>query len=276
MTYRMKDNLKDLDKYLGAYPYDTWKQWKELINHIVPPLVERCSPLCGYVQSALELEHCDDASRPRGRVEVSKRKRTSGLTIEEREEQLLPDLKPKPGTELRFTKLPNKRYPEGASPAEITKHSLDTTYALDKLLDSLKLPMELIGEIQLAFVAFLVGQSLDAFEHWKKLVSLICGADTAIAQRRSIYIEFLKTLEVQLQHVPEDLLCDIVVSNNFIYDSLRRLFANIEANSEVDGRLKSYSIRLRERLSTKFLWDFSHLQDETDDEAPVVVSFDNK
>lgn len=46
---RLKKNLKDLDKFLGCYPYDIWKQWKDLTNHITPSLVERCSPICGYV-----------------------------------------------------------------------------------------------------------------------------------------------------------------------------------------------------------------------------------
>lgn len=270
---RLKDNLKELDRYLGAYPYDIWKQWKDLTTHITAPLVERCSPLCGYVKSALELEHCSDASRPRGGEFCTKRrKRSSALTLEEKEEELLPDLKPKPGTELRLSKLPEKHYPDNATPTEITRHSLDSTYALDTLINSLPLPMEIIGEMQLAFVCFLVGQSLDAFEHWKKLVCLICSADRAISQRRAIYVEFLKALEIQLKHVPEDILCDIVVNNNFVYLNLRKLFGNIESNSDIDGRMKSYVVRFAERLSVKFLWDFSNLQDEAEDEAPVVVS----
>ncbi|CAK9797196.1 Protein AAR2 homolog [Anthophora plagiata] len=271
---RLKDKLKDLDRFLGCYPYDIWKQWKELINHITPSIVERCSPICGSVRSALELEHCSDATRPRGGQSNPEKKRRSGITMEERENELLPDMKPRPGTEVRFSKLPDKNYPDGASPTEVTKYSLDSSYALDTLLNKLTHPMEIIGEVQLAFVCFLVGQSFDAFEHWKKLVSLICGADCAILQRRAIYIEFMIALEVQLVHVPEDILCDIVVNNNFIYCNLRKLFANIESNSELDGRLKSYTSRFRERLSTKFAWDFSDLQEEAEDDAPVVVSLE--
>lgn len=80
----------------------------------------------------------DDASRPRGTEVSRKRKRGVTLTVEEKEEQLLPDLKPKPGTELRLTELPQKFFPDNASPAEITKHSLDTSYALDMMLQKLK------------------------------------------------------------------------------------------------------------------------------------------
>ncbi|CAL7952286.1 unnamed protein product [Xylocopa violacea] len=271
---RLKSNLRELDRSLGCYPYDIWKQWKELTNHITPTLVERCTPVCGFVRSALELEHCTDAARPRGGESNPKKKRRSGITVEEKEDELLPDMKPKPGTELRLSKIPDKQYPDGASPTEVTKYSLDSSYALDTFLNKLTLPIEIIGEMQLAFVCFLVGQSLDAFEHWKKLVSLICGADYAISQRHSIYIEFMKALETQLMHVPEDVLCDIVANNNFIYQNLRKLFANIELNSKLDGRLKSYTTRFSERLTTKFFWDFSNLQEETEDDAPVVVSLD--
>lgn len=271
---RLKDNLKDLDRFMVCYPYDVWKQWKELTNHITPAIVERCSPVCGFVRSALELEYCSDALRPRGGTPTPKRRRTGGLTVEEKEKELLPDMKPRPGTELRLSEIPDKHYPDGATPTEITKYSLDASYALDSVLNKLTPPMEIMGEMQLAFVCFLVGQSLDAFEHWKKLVSLICGADCAISQRRSIYIEFMKALEIQLTHVPEDILCDIVANNNFIYQNLRTLFANIEINPELDGRLKCYASRFRDRLQTKFSWDFSNLQDEAEDDAPVVVSLE--
>lgn len=89
-----------------------------------------------FVRSALELVNHDDASRPRGSETSRKRKRA--LTIEQKEEQLLPDLRPKPGTELRLTELPEKFYPDDASPAEITKHSLDTSYALNTMIQKLK------------------------------------------------------------------------------------------------------------------------------------------
>ncbi|XP_011697701.1 PREDICTED: protein AAR2 homolog isoform X2 [Wasmannia auropunctata] len=272
VVQRLKDNIKELDRYLGPYPYEILKPWTKLTNGITASLVARCSPLCGYVRSALELEHCSDASRPRGGESDSKRRRSGRLTVEDREEQLLPDLKPRPGTELRLTEISDKRYPDDATPSEITRHSLDSSYVLDTTLKKLREPIEIIGEMQLTFICFLAGQSLDAFEQWKKLVSLICDVDNAIPQYHSIYMEFLQALEVELSYVPEEVLCDIVASNNFVYRSLCNLFGNIESNFEVDGRLKSYAKRLQSRLTAKFLWDFSNLLEEMDDEAPVVVT----
>lgn len=274
IVQRFKDNLKDLDSFLGPYPYDIWKGWNELTYKIDGSLIERCMPVCGFVRSALELEPCSDALRPRGGDSRQKKRKGTRLTSEEKEEQLLPDLKPKPGTELRLTQLPERHYPDGATPTEITKHSLDSSYVLDTMLNKLKQPLEIIGELQLAFICLLVGQNLDAFEHWKKLIALICGVDSAIPVRRYIYIEFLKTVEVQLSYIPEDILWDIVASDNFVYQNLRKLFANIESNSKVDGRLKTYAVRVRGRLITKFAWDFSNLHGDNEDEAPVVVSLE--
>lgn len=134
--------------------------------------------------------------------------------------------------------------------------------------------MDIIGELQLSFICFLAGQSLDAFEHWKGLVSLICKSDSLIPLRRNIYIEFLKVLELQLAFVPEEVLCDIVASNNFVYHNLRKLFANIEDSTDVDDRLKSLSVKMKEGLTKKFLWNFNDLQEEEEDEAPVVVAMD--
>ena len=91
-----------------------------------------------YIRSALELESCNDKSRPRGARTSQKKKRGTCLSFEQKEEELLPDLKPKAGTELRLTELPHLHYPEGATPADITKHSLDSSYTLDLLLKKLK------------------------------------------------------------------------------------------------------------------------------------------
>lgn len=91
-----------------------------------------------YVRSALELEHSNDESRQRGSAEASAtRRRGLALTDEAKEDQLLPDLKPKPGTQLRFTDIPEQFYPDDATPAEITKHSLDLSFALNSYLSKM-------------------------------------------------------------------------------------------------------------------------------------------
>jgi hypothetical protein len=62
------------------------------------------------------------------------RRRSRPLTMEEKEDEVLPHLKPVPGTELRFTQFPERHFPEGSTPSQITHHSLDSTYVLETMV----------------------------------------------------------------------------------------------------------------------------------------------
>lgn len=88
----------------------------------------RLVPLSGQIRSALELSACE-------KPQIKKR-RSRPSTAEEKEDELLPNLQPKPGTELRLTPFPTKDYPDGSTPAEITKHFMDPTFSLDQMLSS--------------------------------------------------------------------------------------------------------------------------------------------
>jgi A1 cistron-splicing factor AAR2 len=129
-----------------------------------------------------------------------------------------------------------------------------------------------VGELQFAFVSCLVGQSWEAFEQWKRLVVLLCSCDDAISKWRAVYDAFLSVLEAQLSEIEEDFLVDIVAGNNFVYQSLRTLFRTLQLSETVDDRLKSKAKRFQERLTVKFQWDFTRLDREDDEDAPVVIS----
>lgn len=130
--------------------------------------------------------------------------------------------------------------------------------------------MDLIGELQFSYICFLVGHSLEAFDHWKKLVGLFCSCDKAIKKYRDLYDAFVTVLEVQLVEIPEDFLADIVSNNNFVYAKLRNLCRTMK-ESGVEGRLKTKVERFSQNLTTIYGWDFGHLDSEDEDEAPVIV-----
>lgn len=261
---RFKANLFELDKFLGPYPFDTWPQWKKLSNHTSESLLERLNPESGLIRSALELV--------KGEPKIERRSR--GRTIEEKEEELLPNLVPKEGSNIRMTPLP-EAYPEGCSPAEVTMHSMDSTYTLEKIISQFNNEMDLLGELQFLFICFLVGQSLEAMESWKTLFRTLCKVRSGLVRRRGLYSAFLKVLETQLIFIPEDFLVDIVASNNVIYSSLRELFRSMKEESVVEPRLRCEAEHLKERLTHKFGWDFDDLEEEVGDEAPVIVDLED-
>ena len=47
---RFRHNLKDMDRYLGAYPYDLWKKWVSLSNRISTDTMARLEPPSGIIQ----------------------------------------------------------------------------------------------------------------------------------------------------------------------------------------------------------------------------------
>ncbi|KAJ2951985.1 hypothetical protein O0L34_g4248 [Tuta absoluta] len=299
---RLKDNLLNIDRHLGPYPYEIWQKWKLLTSQISPELAAKLSPENGIIRASVELQPTSDADRPRGvkpqtsntstdnaessmdesqekeagSVESvpgqSDAKRAKRGTQEEREDAMLPNLKPTPGSAMRFTEIPRDKYPPGSTPEEITKHYLDQSYCLELMIAQHEEPLHIIGELQFAYLCFLIGHSLDAFEHWKNLVILICSCDDAIHKHRTVFFHFIRTLEMQIEEMPEDFLADIVMNRNLVYKKLRELFRTAHVG-KVDGRLLAMIEQFKENLTDKLQWDFTGLDADEEDERPVVVSY---
>ncbi|XP_026497014.1 protein AAR2 homolog [Vanessa tameamea] len=294
---RLKDNLLNIDKHLAPYPYEIWQKWKQLSSQITAELAQKLSPLNGLIRASVDLLPMSDKDRPRGNKSkqsiepdpVSKEvqsddstpgqsgaKRVRRITEEEKEQAMLPDLKPAPGEAMRFTEIPKEKYPPGSTPGEITKHYLDQTYSLDLMIAQHDEPLHIIGELQFTYLCFLIGHSLEAFEHWKNLVILLCSCDKAILKYRNVYFNFIKTIETQIDEMPGDFLADIVMNKNVIYKKLRYFFRTVFVNKKkIDGQLLSLIVRFIENLTQKLKWDFTGLNDYEEDEKPVLVLFDD-
>lgn len=96
----------------------------------------KITPVSGFIHSVLELEPCSDADRPRASNQTSDKEPKRMRLSENNENNFLPHLKAKKGTELQLTEFPDKNYPEGSSPSEITKHSLDSSFMLGAMLNN--------------------------------------------------------------------------------------------------------------------------------------------
>ena len=189
----------------------------------------------------------------------------------------------RPGTAIRYTKLDVRKFPEGSTAAQITQHSLDSSFQLTSLLTSLgksytdqvsggsmgqSLERELLAELQFAFLAFLVGQNYDSFEQWKRLVVLLCTCDQGIIDHPALFKDFLGDLYFQMKEVPRDFFVDIVSSSNFLCSSLHTLFSNIRDSENASPELKERSRKFETNVTKRFGWDFSR---EDAEEEPLVV-----
>ncbi|GAB4827957.1 hypothetical protein Ancab_034842 [Ancistrocladus abbreviatus] len=84
-----------------------------------------------------------------------------------------------------YTSIPHVIKQKGILRQELTSLNLDKTQLLESVLTKEYEGVEdrLLGELQFAFIAFLMGQSLEAFLHWKSLVSLLFGCTEAVLHK---------------------------------------------------------------------------------------------
>lgn len=270
-----RKNLRDLDRYLGAYSFSNYKSYLNLTSKLTSSLVESLMPDCNRIRSVPYLTrdsslHATSSSGPK---RVPRMKLDNDASINPgvaTEETLLPDLKPEKSTVIHFTRIPDNHIEAGQSISneKVTEYNLDSTMKLDNSFNGKAGRERFLAEFQFAFIVFLFCHAYECFEHWKKLLILVCSADSGLSKYPTFYREFMAVLRNQFDHIPEDLFDDIVDSNNVIRFMLDTLFQNLNNNSGDIGDLRRSAADLRRHLEDRFKWRFDL---EADDEQPVVV-----
>ncbi|XP_053337957.1 protein AAR2 homolog [Clarias gariepinus] len=266
---RVRAGLRELDSYLGPYPYDTLRKWVSLTDKLSMDLASALQPLSGRVCAfsdvipELQLTHTKDRTEqnlPRNDTLCQSMK--EGL-------DRLPRMKQREGTEFRFSQIPQHAYPPGATPAQITQCSMDLSYSLNLLLEKhhKEQPLNVLGELQFAFVCFLLGNVYEGFEHWKQLLLVLCRSEEAMRERSDLYLGLISVLYHQLGEIPPDFFVDIVSQNNFLTSTLQDFF-QFASSPGINSTLRKRAEKFKVHLTKKFRWDFDVDLDEC---APVVV-----
>jgi A1 cistron-splicing factor AAR2 len=195
------------DGEMGAYPQDIGEGWLRLTYLINEEVLKRCGIPCGTKVSPV----------------------AAGSTDREK----FPDA-PVPAV---FSPINEMRRREGMTASEISRYNLDGSERVSELV-SQHFDGEwkgFLGELQLAFVLFVFMSSLEAFEHWKRGVALLCICGDAMADSRAeMMSEFVRALRRQLEHVPADFFEEELSAENFLRPCLAALFelADFDADGE--------------------------------------------
>lgn len=245
---------------MAPYDFQYHKRWQQLTNEINEEVILRTAPECGLIRTSAEFQSCPDADRPKGQSPLT---RNVNIRPNQSEEELLPKLKVVPGTAPRFTKVPSL-HSKAASPAEISENYMDAIRAIELYFSSFDDPMEAIREIQLSFVLFLCGCSVDALAHWRNILSILTRSDSAVSKFSYFYRRYLDVLKAQLPELPEELM--LPTMNNTIYKDIRQLIANCTS-----AGLKNEADALAAHLATTMSWLFHDLFDENPEDLPVIV-----
>lgn len=137
-----------------------------------------------------------------------------------------------------------------------------------------------LGEFQLSFVLFLIGENLEAFEQFKKIFNLITNIEGYLLSHPEFSLSLLRAIYTSLSQFPKDFFFDELSSNSFIHHGLKSLFS-----MDFEGGSRDRCNKLRNMMKEKFSIEIRETYevvgdqivfDEDDDEAPVVVDADMK
>uniref|UniRef100_A0A383WLT7 AAR2 splicing factor homolog n=1 Tax=Tetradesmus obliquus TaxID=3088 RepID=A0A383WLT7_TETOB len=128
------------------------------------------------------------------------------------------------GGRCRYSQLPRLVKVPGLPAAQLTALNMDKTALLEQVIDrynnsssssssSRSTPtgqqqqqqsgpqgIEVLGELQFAFIAFVFGQSLEGFMQWKQLLVLLLGCTSGPLERHPLlFTAFLQAITAQLQ-----------------------------------------------------------------------------
>ncbi|KAE9449497.1 hypothetical protein C3L33_18602, partial [Rhododendron williamsianum] len=204
----------EFDRELGPYTLGQYGNWKRLSNYISKNTVERIEPIGGEITVASESEIV-------GNIPITSAEKA--LAEQLRNYKFSRSVKNPQRKGCYYTPIPRVIKQKGIHGQDLTCLNLDKTQLLENILmkdyggcDDL-----ILGELQFAFIAFLVhllillrtvraylasvilqmGQSLEAFFQWKSLVSLFLGCTEApLHTRTQLFTKFIKVLYYQLKY----------------------------------------------------------------------------
>lgn len=282
----------EFDRYLGPYNLSQYGEWKRLSSYLTKTIIKRIEPIGGEITVACESEM--DKNSPKTSIE---RALDAQLGTGKFSASTSVDQSKKRG--CYYTTIPRVIKRRGMEGKELTSLNLDKTELLESVLIKDYGGSEdlLLGELQFAYIAFLMGQSLEAFFQWKSLVSLLLSCIEAPFRTRShLFTKFIKVIFYQLKYGlqkdrKESNGAGIAVSSlldeswfsadSFLHRLCKDFFLLVQDATVVDGDLLTWTRKLKELLENILGWEFQQnsavdgIYFEEDDEfAPVVEMLD--
>ncbi|TKR58230.1 hypothetical protein L596_029704 [Steinernema carpocapsae] len=266
--YRLWLNVRNIDKNLGVYDFATYHQWVTLSTYISQNVLDRLNPENQgsfiYAQvDASTMEDLVDQSRPEGTQSYKIVDRQHPTRLRFADDQGLPKMIEKPDMKVRFSEVPTVTYED----TQKKRSGIDASDRFARLLDHSEGDRSFLGEFQYAFLTFLIGEVYEGYEHWKKLVHLVCGCQKMMESRSDLFSTLLATIHFQLKTAEDDFFSNELSKGNFLLCTLSNLFANIDdlpdsTCLDLKRRAKKFKKITEDRFELKF---------DIEEEFPTIV-----
>lgn len=294
------DNF-ELDPYLGPFDMSSKALWKESTLFVTPTLIDKLVPRKQMIGNTLiearreeiqrellekqteeiageGLESQMDAEDEYIQDMEKKQKQARKNSQEDQQKEFNKPSNKTPKIEpfahiihsIEFTMIPKRPIDTHKKLAELTAAAMDYSEFLEKIIEKeyKGYPERALGELQVSFILFLIGENLDAFEQYKKLLNLLCRSDNYLFGHREFTNDLLRVLTTQLKQFPEQFFLDILLpdkNDNLIVQALSQL-----SQVETFTNRWKYVDREMVRLCGPD-WN-----EEDEEFKPVVVDLDQK
>mmetsp|Transcript_25938 Transcript_25938/g.24785 ORF Transcript_25938/g.24785 Transcript_25938/m.24785 type:complete len:548 (+) Transcript_25938:396-2039(+) len=289
----------DLNNNLGPYPLAEHHIWINLSCFISENVLERANCAINEIIYPSEAEDLATLNIGRGQDDV-KTATKNNSNLDDKDMSNDKDVKNKKGgrdmsllqgnfvqyidiskEEMNLRDVINSSDSQNKA-NELTSLYLDKSLVLETLvLNQYDSYENILGELQLSFLMFLLIFCYDSLEHWKKLLDTICRSEKILLQKPEFAIAFMRIIYEQLNFSPADFFQNELSKDNFMKPALTCLFDNLNSRN---GNVKEHKKRLLNFISKKFSISLNlnsdiYEVDENvdgcmDENKPVVVSVD--
>lgn len=159
-------HAEEFDKILSEYPVESHHLWQELTKHVSLQVIRKVEPVNRKVWSA-EREFL-----------------TTGRELEAMA-----------GARggFFFSEVPRRRVKFGMSAVEITMSNFDKTMILQDFKESQYADeRDILGEFEMAFLAFVLGENYEGLVQWKELLNLLCNCEAGLKSMPDFFMEFIR------------------------------------------------------------------------------------
>ena len=270
----------------NAISWDSYREWVGLSNYLDEDLIQRLAPKEGNI--------CVIAEGDPGTLLGKRMKKTlAEIALDEQLKESMNQEREHSASHAgrcRFTPIPGVFIRDAnLSPSDLTEWNMDKSKVLESLLHEHYENNEnmFLGECQFAFLAFLLGHSLEAFMQWKHFLGLLFGCDDAVTGGRiELFVKALKVIRLQFtfifgqsslggkfSEVSRDAVTEQFLEDSFLKKLCVSFIRSIRYESEctIDNRLESLLRDIEKILSTALSWNCGPVLDLDDEDGPVIV-----
>lgn len=137
--------------------------------------------------------------------------------------------------------------------AVVTEMKLDKSWLVEAVIDRYKLStQELLGEIEVCFVLFIMLYSYRALAQWRSIITILCHSEQFLIKNPTFAASFLKLMFLQLKFIPEDFFSQEVSKEHFLLPCFTALFSALQLEERCGSDIWEHRRRLKTFLEKKF------------------------